>query len=185
MIPEAFDQPPIEGSLLIASPSLQDGVFDRSIIFLYQHSLESGAHGYILNRPTGEKVGEILCSAEFQALRDLPIYYGGPVDSDKLSFCSFHSHIDGALDSQISISSEEACQLLDNDKVIVRAYIGSSVWTAGQLENELEQTSWYIAPTIPDLLTMPQDATLWSNTLQALSPFHHLISLTPENPFLN
>ena len=113
-IPSPLFQPPIDGSLLLASPSLQDGVFDQSVIYIHQHSLSSGAEGFILNRPTGELVGTTLCSAEFEALSKLPIYYGGPVATDQLTFSSyrFNEGSENGVECQVCISAEEAAKTL-------------------------------------------------------------------------
>lgn len=186
-IPAPLFQPPIEGSLLLASPSLQDGVFDRSVIYVHSHTLETGAEGLILNRPTGELVGTTLCSPEFEPLKKLPIYYGGPVATDQLTFTSFrfNPEMKDSIECKICISAEEAAKTMSQSGSFVRAFVGKSTWTDGQLEDELENHAWYMAPPVQQAFTMPQDDTLWHSTLQSLSPFHHIISLTPENPFLN
>ncbi|MGJ8656929.1 MAG: YqgE/AlgH family protein [Akkermansiaceae bacterium] len=183
-IPAHSFNPPINGSLLLASPSLQDGVFDDSVILVHTHR-STGAEGLILNRPTGKTVGDYMCSNHFETLKNLPLYYGGPVAEDQLSFASFSWKKNGDLKCKPSISSEEAIETMSQSGSLIRAYLGSSNWTKGQLEKELENYVWFIAPAIPKLLSMPQDETLWKNTMQVLSPFHHIISLTPENPFLN
>ena len=184
-IPSPLSQPPIDGSLLLASPSLQDGIFDQSVIYIHQHSHAKGSEGYILNRPTGELVGTTLCSAEFESLSKLPIHYGGPVATDQLTFSSYRFNGSEGIECQVCISAEEAARTLRSSGAFVRAFIGKSKWTDGQLEDELENHAWYLVPPIQEAFTMPQDETLWKNTLQHLSPFHHIISLTPENPFLN
>ncbi len=177
-------KPPIKGSLLLSSPSLQDGVFDDAVILV--HSLSTaGSEGLILNRPTGKTVGEFMCSDHFESLKNLPLYYGGPVAEDQLSFASFRWKKNGEVKCKPSISAEEAIDTMHKSGSLVRAYLGATSWTKGQLEEELENHVWFIAPAIPKVLEMVQDETLWKNTMQALSPFHHIISLTPENPFLN
>ncbi len=183
-----FDQPeqlPIDESLLIASPSLRDGVFDNSVIYIASHTPDKGALGYILNRPTGRIVGSILRSDEFQKLKDLPIYYGGPVDEETLSFNAFVIHSEDEIECKVCISAQHAIELLGKENTQVRAFVGSSIWSPGQLEKELKQNAWYLSPAFSQFFSMEQDETLWKNTLQSLSPFHHLISLTPENPLLN
>ncbi|MEZ7957157.1 MAG: YqgE/AlgH family protein [Rubritalea sp.] len=177
-------KPPINGSLLLASPSLQDGVFDDSVILIHSHRA-SGSEGLILNRPTGKTVGDFMCSNHFENLKNLPLYYGGPVAEDQLSFASFRWKKNGELKCKPSISAEEAMETMHQSGSLVRAYLGSTNWTKGQLEDELDNYVWFVAPAIPKVMSMPQDESLWKNTMQALSPFHHIISLTPENPFLN
>lgn len=177
-------KPPINGSLLLSSPSLQDGVFDDSVILMHTHRA-TGSEGLILNRPTGKTVGDFMCSSHFETLKNLPLYYGGPVADDQLSFASFRWKKNGQLKCKPSISAEEAIETMHKSGSLLRAYLGSSKWTKGQLEDELENYAWFVAPAIPKILSMQQDETLWKNTMQALSPFHHIISLTPEDPFLN
>ncbi len=181
-IPSPYNGPPLAGSLLLASPSLQDGTFDNSVILLFDYSKEKGAEGVILNCPTGQKVGDVLCSTEFKKLKTLPVFYGGPVSKDKLSFVSFQWSEAGKLDCEIAISATEA---MANNGTQVKAFVGKCAWAEGQLEGELEGNAWYVASPDQTILTMSQDEALWKNTLQDLSPFHHIVSLTPDNPFLN
>ena len=183
-IPKNSSNPPINGSLLLSSPSLQDGVFDDSVILMHTHRT-SGSEGLILNQPTGKTVGQFMCSNHFEELKNLPLYYGGPVAQDQLSFASFSWKKNGELKCKPSISVEEAIETMKQSGSLLRAYLGSSTWTKGQLEQELENYVWFIAPAIPKVLAMPQDKSLWKNTMQELSPFHHIVSLTPDNPFLN
>ncbi len=175
---------PLNGSILLASPSLQDGVFDDSVILLHTHR-PNVSEGLILNRPTGQTLGEFMRTSHFESLKNLPLYYGGPVAADQLTFASFQIKKNGEFKCKPSISAEEAIQTMNQSGSLLRAYLGSSIWRKGQLEDELENFTWFVAPAISDILSMPQDETLWKNTMQALSPFHHIISLTPENPFLN
>jgi len=145
---------------------------------MHKHDEENGSEGFILNRPTGDLVGSKLCSPEFKQLSNIPIYYGGPVDTDKLSFSSFKlsANVSDCIDCVDCISAEQAAQDLRTSGTIVRAFIGKSAWTKGQLADEIENHAWYLAPAVEPALTLAQDNTLWKNTLQHLSPFHHVIS---------
>ena len=40
-----------KGRLLIASPTLDDGVFDRTVLYMLEHNAE-GALGVVINRPS-------------------------------------------------------------------------------------------------------------------------------------
>lgn len=175
---------PLRGSILLASPSLKDAVFSNTVILMHSHN-EKGAEGLILNKPLGKTVGDFMCSDQFQELKHLPLYSGGPVANDQLSFASFQWSDNGELKCNPAISAEEAKAIMSKRGIMLRAYLGSSTWTKGQLEDELENFYWFPAPAISDILNLTQDETLWKNTMQRLSPFHHIISLTPPNPFSN
>src|SRR6056297_2150358 len=50
----------LKGSLLLADPGLKEPTFFQSVLLLTEHSDENGALGYILNRPLGRNVGDLL-----------------------------------------------------------------------------------------------------------------------------
>jgi putative transcriptional regulator len=175
----------LRGQLLIASPSLADGTFDHSVIILSQHTATDGAAGAIINHRTETTVGELLPEPEFKALRKLPVHHGGPLATDELTFSSFSwSETDG-LRYRPRISAETAAKLVGKPGEIVRACIGHSAWSPGQLEDELTRNTWI--PLKPDhtLLSRAHDLSLWNELLKNISPYHHLLSQAPQNPFLN
>jgi len=171
------------GHLLLASPSLKD-VFSESVVLINTHT-DDGAEGLILNKPLGKTVGDFMCSNKFETLKHLPLYTGGPVASDQLSFACFGWANSGEFRCKPAVSADEAIASMSKSGSMIRAYLGSSVWSKGQLEEEMENFCWFNSPAFPDVLSLPQDQTLWKNIMQRLSPFHHIISLTPKNPFLN
>lgn len=175
----------LRGKLLLADPSLRDGTFDKSVILLASHGAEEGAYGLILNHPTGKRVGELLPGPEFEVLKQLPVHEGGPVGSDQLTFSSFWWSKKFGLRWAIRISAEEAAAQARRPGRIVRAFIGHSGWSPGQLENELRRQSWFTASPPPDLLGREHDRSLWSNLLRSLSPLHRILAEAPENPLLN
>jgi putative transcriptional regulator len=175
----------LRGQLLIASPSLADGTFDHSVIILYQHTATDGAAGAIINHRTETKVGELLPESQFKALRKLPVHHGGPLATHELSFSSFSWSESNGLRYRTGISAEAAANLVGMPGQLVRACIGHSAWSPGQLENELTQNTWITLNPSSSILTQTHDLTLWTVLLQGISPYHHLLSQAPQNPFLN
>lgn len=184
--PPKSEQPhPLQGKLLLADPSLRDGIFNRSVILLTDHSQDQGASGLILNHPTGRAVGEYLKSEEFAPLKHLAVHEGGPVSHDQLTFASFWWSKKLGLRWAMRISAEQAAEHAHKPGRIVRAFIGYSGWSAGQLEGELQQNSWFPIGPQPDLLGRDHDRSLWSELLRGLSPLHRILAEAPENPLLN
>ena len=69
----------LQGQFLVASPHLGDGNFNRSVVLIIKHD-DDGAFGLVLNRPTGNTVGDVWRMVTEQELDcDRPIYLGGPV----------------------------------------------------------------------------------------------------------
>jgi putative AlgH/UPF0301 family transcriptional regulator len=66
--------------LLLAMPQVLDPFFHRSVVLLIRHE-DEGSLGFIVNRPTGIKVSEILKGMEvdWHGREDAVAYFGGPV----------------------------------------------------------------------------------------------------------
>ena len=54
------DQISLEGSLILADPSLRDPGFARSVLLLTNHQHDDGAMGFILNKPMGKRVSDLV-----------------------------------------------------------------------------------------------------------------------------
>lgn len=175
----------LRGSLLIADPSLRDGTFDRSVIVLTAHDAEEGAAGLILNHPTGHVVGDFLKSEDFVPLRHLAVHTGGPVMREQMTFSSFWWSKKLGLRWAMRISAKQAAEQARKPGRIVRAFIGYSGWSPGQLENELKRHSWFPVSPQPDLLGHAHDRSLWAELLRGMSPLHRILAEAPEDPFLN
>ena len=50
----------LQGNLILAVPQLKEPPFFQSVLLLTEHNDENGALGYILNRPIGRVVGDLL-----------------------------------------------------------------------------------------------------------------------------
>jgi len=184
--PSKSDAPIVlRGRLLIADPSLRDGTFNQSVILLTAHAPEEGAAGLIINQPTGRVVGDFLKGDEFTSLRHLPVHQGGPVMHQQMTFSSFWWSRKLGLRWAIRISAKQAADQARKPGRVVRAFIGYSGWSPGQLENELKRQSWFPINPRPDLLGKEHDRGLWAALLSGISPFHRILAEAPQDPFLN
>src|SRR5271167_3374172 len=75
----------LTGQLLLASPTLCDPNFWRTVVLIGVHS-EQGAMGVVLNRPSAVTVREAVPPLE-QTVGELePVYLGGPVRPSSIVF---------------------------------------------------------------------------------------------------
>lgn len=169
----------------MADPSLRDGIFDRAVVFLADHSATEGAFGLILNRPTGHTVGELLPDLQFDPLRHVAVHFGGPVSREQLTFSAFWWNPGKGFRSAVRISAEDAVKRSKQPGTLVRAFVGYSGWSAGQLETELRRNAWIVTRPPGDVLALDHDKALWSQVLRHLSPFHRILAESPDDPFLN
>jgi putative transcriptional regulator len=183
--PQSQQTQPLNGRLLLASPALQGGMFERSVVLLSEHSLADGAFGLVLNRPTGKVVGDVLPKAAFRPLRHVEVHQGGPVEEKNLFFSAFWWDETNGLQASNQISAEEAMKMQQRPGMLLRAFVGYSGWSPGQLEEEMQSQSWMVAKPSRNLLGWSHDVTMWSSVLRELSPFHKLLAEMPRNPMTN
>ncbi len=169
----------LENSLLIAEPSLSDGVFDRAVIHVSEYSEGEGAIGYILNKPTDRNVGEILTDPIFEPLKNIPVYFGGPVGTDHLVFSVFWWE-EGSFRYRLRVSAQEATKIKRRPGSLLIAHVGHSSWYDGQLESELSEEVWISTAVSPS--TLNWNATkLWGELMKEISPYHRLLARTPKD----
>src|SRR5581483_1387921 len=72
----------LKGRLLVATPALGDGIFDRSVVLIIEHDETEGAFGVVLNRPSTTDVEGAL--PEWSPLAASPpvVFVGGPVSPE-------------------------------------------------------------------------------------------------------
>ena len=185
---ENFDNPGpvnLKGSLILADPSLRDPNFAKTVLLLTDHETEQGAHGYVLNRPMGKRVGELLPSAQFQNLAGVPVFVGGPVSPERLTFAVLEWCAEEKRLVYTTHLSVEDAQALQGEGGHVRAFVGYSGWAEGQLENELKQRAWITSKPAPEVADVARVENLWGDLLRGIGPLYGLMANMPEDPSLN
>src|SRR5262249_60589141 len=71
----------VRGRLLVATPTLYDPNFFRSVVLVLEHS-EDGAIGVVLNRPSETAVAESLPDWNRLAAAPDVVFAGGPVSPE-------------------------------------------------------------------------------------------------------
>lgn len=166
------------GHMLIAMPTLVDPNFWRSVVLLGVHSREEGAFGLVVNRPLGVELQDILQElGEEPPPLPLPeVLGGGPVEPTH-GFVMFErgdSELEeGALniDDRIVVSgSTEVLSDLVRGRIRGRYYLllGYSGWAPGQLEREIEENSWLVAPLDRSILFDVSLDDRWSAALRSI-----------------
>jgi putative transcriptional regulator len=177
----------LRGHLLVASPSLLDPNFRRTVVLLLEDD-DEGAVGLVLNRPSETTVGEAVPPlAELADAEDL-VAVGGPVQPEAVSVLAEWDDPDAAG----SIVFEDVGPVpaeADLDGVLSttrrrRVFAGYAGWSPGQLRLELGEPSWIVArPRPDDVFDTPRD--LWASVLRRKGGEYRLLATMPENPSLN
>ncbi len=175
-------KPTTAGSLLLAHPALQDPNFRRTVVLMSSHGTE-GAMGVVLNRPLGRRLGELHGEFALGPLAAVPLFRGGPVGPEQLLLVVWQIREDG-FQLQFGVEPAKAAQLL-GEGAQIRAFLGYSGWSRGQLENELKQQTWIVTDVPLDLLEQPQDDGLWRGILGAVGDEWRLLAGEPEDTSRN
>jgi putative transcriptional regulator len=173
----------LAGSLLLAHPILRDANFRRTAVLMSTHGPD-GAMGVILNRPLGKCLGELKGDFALGPLSATPIFTGGPVQTDQLILAAWQAHED-SFQLHFGIDPDRAAEMLKDKATRLRAYLGYSGWSAGQLEQELKAGGWIVASPPLDLFERPMHEGLWRTLLTEEGDEWRLIVDEPDEPGKN
>jgi putative transcriptional regulator len=173
----------LAGSLLLAHPVLRDPNFRRTAILMSTHGPD-GAMGVVLNRPMGKRLGELKGDYALGPLAPTPIFTGGPVQPDQLILAAWQTHED-SFQLHFGIDPERAIEMLKDEETRLRAYLGYSGWSKGQLEEELKGGAWIVASPPADLFERPMQEGLWRTLLSEEGDEWRLLVDEPDEPGKN
>lgn len=173
----------LAGSLLLAHPAMRDPNFRRSVVLMSLHNAE-GAMGVVLNRPLGRRLGELSGEFALGPLSGIPLFKGGPVQTEQLILAAWQSRSDG-FGLHFGIEPSRALELLEEEGTHLRGFLGYSGWSAGQLENEMRANTWIVVDVPEDLLAHSQDDTLWRTVLGREGAEWRLLAGEPDDPEAN
>ncbi len=171
--------PSLAGNLLIAMPNLADPNFWHSVVLLGVHSQEEGAFGLVINRLLEIDLRDVLEELDRESSQeDLPgVLAGGPVEPSQ-GFVLFEGDglnvapEDIAISDSIVVSGNtETLALLTQGPTRATRFflvLGYSGWFPGQLETEIEENSWLVAPLDTSILFDVPMEDRWAAALDSI-----------------
>lgn len=177
----------LSGSLLIAHPSLLDPNFRKSVILVSLDSNDEGTVGVVINRPLHTTLGEYNTEFACGALKDVPLYAGGPVSNDQMILVAWHwSAENNAFKLYFGISFETAqSMLIEEPNVQIRGFLGYAGWGREQLADERAQNAWMVMPIEQQTMASADHKELWYNLVVGLNPELKFLADFPDDPSLN
>ena len=179
----------LRGKLLLASPTMSDPNFARSVVLIAEHT-EEGAMGLVLNRPAETTVAEAVPDLAWLAPDEATVFVGGPVAETAVIVLAEFDQPDlaGALvDDDLGFVPGDG---EDTDAVAAgvrraRVYAGHAGWGPGQLEAELEEEAWIVETPLRDELFSDEPEDLWPAVLRRMGREFALLATMPPDPSLN
>ncbi|WP_136680548.1 YqgE/AlgH family protein [Neptunomonas sp. XY-337] len=160
-------QTSLRDQFLISMPHLDDDAFAQSIIYICDHS-EYGAMGLVINRPMQMHLDAMLSHLDLPEnpqAAEIPVYAGGPVQSDRgfvlhreflgNPWLATHAITDNLFLTTSMDILEAIGQTGQADALIALGYAG---WGPGQLEQEISDNVWLSCPANSDIMfTLPAE----------------------------
>lgn len=179
------------GHLLVATPSLRDPNFDRTVVLLVAHE-EGGALGVVLNRATEVPVAEVLGAWGGMASEPSVVFEGGPVQPEA-AICLARartgtgdtrgfSRVEGTLGT-VDLSADP--EAMRDELLEVRVFAGYAGWSPGQLEEEITTGSWLTFKALPSDAFTERPDDLWAMVLRRQGGMFAAVALYPSDPTLN
>ena len=174
----------LKNHLLIAMPSLHDGLFDRSVIVVCEHNAE-GAMGVVINRILDINMADALKAIDIRPSEEMihrPVYWGGPV-SPQHGFILHQPP--GDWESSLLVSDTLALTSSPDILAAIAEHrgpeqylltLGYAGWGEGQLEKEISENSWLHGPVDPRVLFQLPAGERWQEAARVLGIDMRLLS---------
>lgn len=181
-------EPSLAGQLLLASPSLADPNFHRTVVLIGVHN-EDGAMGVVLNRPSETTVAEAVPQLEPAVDPDELVYVGGPVQPTSVVLLA--EFLDPASAALLILgrigfpASGTDVDGLAEATARRRVFAGYAGWGGGQLDDELAQGDWITHPAVPEDVFSEAPEDLWGAVLERKGGSYALIARMPADPSVN
>lgn len=165
-----------KGKLLVATPPLADPNFDRTVVFMLEHT-DDGAVGVVINRPTPFPLPEGVERWEDRLDGPSTLFEGGPVELDALIALARRQGTPEPIVNPDEDDEDTGWSIVVGDIGSVdlamdpaiagagvthlRVFRGYSGWGPQQLDGELSEGAWMVLPAESDdvFTTDPED--LW------------------------
>jgi len=175
----------LKGQLLLDSGQLRGSFFQRTVVLICQHDAE-GAFGLVLNRTSGNSVGEMIVADLPEPLKECPLYLGGPVQPSALSFLHSDAFLaDANVMPNLSLG-HSVDSLMDIGESVsptrkIKLFAGYAGWSPGQLEDEMKRKAWLTHPASLELVFDAAPEQLWSEILRRKGWKYKILAQSPED----
>ncbi len=178
------------GRLLIATPLLNDPNFERTVIFMLEHT-DEGALGLVINRPLEVELGDTLPEWASVSAPPAMVFGGGPVQPEA-AFCLARVRQPipgeawtGVLDDLGVADLSHAPDDVPGGVVTARVFAGYAGWSPAQLERELAEQAWWVLDARPDDVMTEAPYDLWRRVLRRQKPPLSWMANYPDDPMDN
>jgi putative transcriptional regulator len=160
--------------LLVSMPQMLDPNFSKTVVLLAEYG-PHGAFGLVVNRRMDEPAMSIVTADEPLTIHPgMYLYTGGPVEPTRAWILTAkkaldHEALEVTSGVYLSASPTLVRRTLESaPDPGTRMVVGYAGWGAGQLDVELAQGSWLMAPVQPDLIFEIATDTMWETVIRRM-----------------
>lgn len=172
--------PYLNGKILLAMPGMGDPRFHRAVILICAHD-GNGAMGLVVNHPLpGIMMGQLLEQLNIPlepaafALKGFPVLAGGPVENVRgfiLHSGDFRQkdtvHINDEIGVTGTIDGLRAVASGNGPRKMIFA-LGYSGWSAGQLDQEIQDNAWLVSDADSNLIFSTPAEDKWDCAIRKM-----------------
>ncbi len=183
-----------KGRLLVASPTLLDPNFHRTVVLMLEHN-HDGAIGVVLNRSRFVGGSEAVPLWADRLAHPCQLHDGGPVSKDSVIGLGLTSEVySQAAPAESGVTPLLGCvgvlDLHRNPSELpevtgVRLFAGYAGWSGGQLDAELNAGGWIIADAREEDVVTDDAGGLWQTVLARQDGLTSLLARYPDDPAMN
>ena len=167
----------VKNHFLVASKKMKDERFKKTVIAMLEND-EKGAWGFVINKPLGSTPLALLLDPSKNTPQEreklykieVPIFWGGPVDTNKVFVLHSQEYMSETTKKFGIISISKDYKILADiaknkgpkEKLIILGYSG---WGAGQLEGEMERDDWVLSNINFDIIFKKKPKEKWKIAL--------------------
>ena len=178
-----------QGSLLIATVSLMDPNFSRTVVLLCEHQEAQGSYGLVLNRPL-QTPPELATELPFSASR---LFQGGPVQTEVMQILhTFGNQLPGSVEVLPGLwiggdfeKMQAGFNLGTLEPKQCRFFLGYAGWGKGQLAAEVTANAWIVSAASVDLAMSISPIKLWAKAVRECGRQQAIYANFPEDPSWN
>ncbi len=174
----------------MATPTLTESTFSRTVVLLLQHDGQDGALGVVLDRPGRTPLEAVLPAWAEVASSPEVVFEGGPVQptaavclgrvtGPEVPAQGWAPLTDPQLGT-VDLDREPWPGLRD-----VRVFAGYAGWSPGQLEGEVEEGAWWVVDALPGDPFTADPSALRRAVLRRQGPPLAYAVHVPDDPALN
>ncbi len=171
----------LAGKLLIAMPNMTDPRFEKSVLLMVSHD-PAHAMGVVINKQLADvELGDLLEQLAVdprEAAGGEPVYYGGPVQTDRglvVHTLDYRSPATLPVGDNLGVTASKEILVDIGGRSRTRKppqkyllAIGHAGWGAGQLESEIAVNAWCHSEATIDLVFGGDGRDIWRAALESL-----------------